>query len=324
MGGIGPAVSENEINAPIVETSCPLPPLQNTHQSIEDHQAAFAEATAASPVGEAFRTAFLRSKLRTANTHAAFDIAARDLAVQSLVDRLGPQAREMLAQPVPGGIGYGIFYTPTFKTEWGNATAVICNFVCPTLPGGNISTFLYLTATNRAALGVEALVAYDGQRRPHFEVFDWARPDHWQTSVPFTALGKYLSSLSPHGHPYPVLPVWNGTTLIGVGRYRNQVLLYDHERGGWDLIYQYNYNATDTQQKSGWVGSWGPLVEAFQPLYRQTNQIGAVEVQLVSADNTGQWGSWTRLAPVNSYVRVDSLGFRLAFLDPNHAFTVDS
>jgi hypothetical protein len=324
MIGIGPTVSENEINVPIVETGCPLPTLQNTHHGIEDHQAAFAEATLATPVGEAFRTAFLRSKLRTASTHPVLDIAAQDRAVQSLVERLGPQARGMLAQPAPGGIGYGVFYTPTFKTGWGNATAVICDFVCPTLPGGNINTFLYLTATNRAALGVEALVAYDGQRRPHFEVFDWARPDHWQTNIPSSALEKYLSGLSSHGHPYLVLPVWNSATLVDADRYRNQVLLYDQVRGGWDLIYQYDYGATDSQQKSGWVGSWGPLVEAFQPRYMRTNQLGAVDVQLVSADDTGQWGSWMRLAPLNSYIRADNLGFHLAFLDPNYAFTVDS
>ncbi len=138
------------------------------------------------------------------------------------------------------------------------------------------------------------------------------------------ALGKYLSCLSPHGHPYLVLPVWNSTTLIDADRYRNQVLLYDHARAGWDLIYRYDYSATDTQQKTGRVGSWGPLVEAFQPLYMQTNQMGAVDVQLVSADNTGLWGSWMRLAPLNSYIRVDNLGFHLAFLDPNYAFTVDS
>jgi len=138
------------------------------------------------------------------------------------------------------------------------------------------------------------------------------------------ALGKYLSCLSPHGHPYLVLPVSNSTTLIDADRYCNQVLLYDHARAGWDLIYRYDYSATDTQQKTGRVGSWGPLVETFRPLYMQTNQMGTVDVQLVSPDNTGLWGSWMRLAPLNSYIRVDNLGFHLAVLDPNCAFTVDS
>jgi hypothetical protein len=46
-------------------------------------------------------------------------------------------------------------------------------------PGGNVNTWLYLTATNRSGLGVEALVSYDGQNTPHFRVYDWARTDPW-------------------------------------------------------------------------------------------------------------------------------------------------
>ena len=307
-----------------VETSCPTPPSGSPPQAIEDHQAAFAETTAGTPVNEAFRSAFLYSKLRIAHTHPALDIAARDVAVQDLRRRLGRPAREMLARPIPGGIGYGLFYNAAFKTAWGDGTAVICNFVCPTPPGGNVNTFLYLTATNRSGLGVEALVVYDGQGTPHFAVFDWARADHWQTDVPFTSLGNYVGAMSAHGHPHQVLPVWNSTSLIDPGKYRNQVFLYNHLRGGWDLIYQYDYAATDAQQKTGWVGSWGPLVETFQPLYMRTNQMGVLGVQLVSANSTGQWGSWALLAFPNSYVRVDNVGFHLIFLDPNYAFTVNS
>jgi hypothetical protein len=38
----------------------------------------------------------------------------------------------MLARPIPGDVGYGLFYNAAFKTSWGDATAAICNFVCPT------------------------------------------------------------------------------------------------------------------------------------------------------------------------------------------------
>jgi hypothetical protein len=155
-------------------------------------------------------------------------------------------------------------------------------------------------------------------------VFDWARTDHWQTDIPFTSLGNYLTSMSAHGHPYPVLPVWNSTWLIGANRYRNQALLYNHVRGGWDLIYQYDYAGTDAQQKTGFVGSWAPIVETFQPLYVHTNQMGALVTQLISADNSGHWGSWALLAASNSSVRTDNVGFHLVFLDPNYAFTVNS
>jgi hypothetical protein len=292
---------------------------------MEDHQAEFAKITAKSPVDEKFRTAFLQSKFRIAYTHPGRTIAERDLAVASLLDRLGPQAGEMLTQPIPGGVGYGFFYTSAFKTAWGHGTSFSCDFVCPSPPGGNVNTWLYLTSTNRSGLGIEAFVAYNGQGTPQFRVFDWARypAAPWQTDVPFTSLGNYLTTMSAHGHPYPVLPVWNSTWLIAANKYRNQALLYNHARGGWDLIYQYDY-AADTQQKSGWVGSWAPIVETFQPLYSHTNPMGALGAQLIAADSNGHWGNWAPLAASNSSVRTDNVGFHLVFLDPNYSIVVNS
>jgi hypothetical protein len=280
--------------------------------------------TARTPVDKEFRKAFLQSKLRVAQTHPQFDNAARDRAVADLVNRLGPEAAELATQPRPGGVGEGFFYTPDFKTNWGLGTSFACEFVCPVPPGGNVDTWLYLTATNRSGLGVEAFVSYDGQDTPHFRVFDWAQSDPWQTDVPLTALDNYLTTIYAHGNLYQVLPVWNGTWAIGAGTYRNQALLYNNIRAGWDLVYQYDYAATDQQQKTGWIGSWAPIVETFQPLYTNTNQMGALGTQLISSDDSGLWGSWAQLSASNSYVRTDEVGFQLVFLDPNYAFVVDS
>jgi hypothetical protein len=313
----------------------PLPPTNRPHKATEDVQAHFAAMTAKTPVDSAFRTAFLLSKLQVAHTTPTMDIASRDRVVKSLMDQLGPDAQhafkgltaagaEKPTQPVPGGVGYGVFYTTAFKTAWGHGTSLAFDIVCPTPPGGNVNTFLYLTATNRSGLGVEAFISYNGQNDTHFRVFDWARTDHWQTDIPLSGLANYLKTESAHGHPYQVLPVWNSTWLLQGSTYRNQVLLYNHVRGGWDLVYQYDYTGTDTQQKTGWVGSWAPIVETFQTLYSHTNQMGALATQLISSDNAGKWGSWALLGAANSTIRTDNVGFHLVFLDPNYAFTVSS
>ena len=94
--------------------------------------------------------------------------------------------------------------------------------------------------------------------------------------------------------------------------------------GGWDLVYQYDYAATDAQQKTGWVGSWAPIVETFQSLYVQTNPMGALDAQLISSDSNGVWGTWELLPSSDSYLRTDNVGFNLVFLDPNYAFIVSS
>jgi hypothetical protein len=257
----------------------PSPPLNRPHKDTEDRQAAFAAISAKTPVDREFRAAFARSKLHIAYTHPGMDRAARDRAVASLVDRLGQDAAKTITQPSPGGVGEGFFYTPAFNTGWGLGTSFGCDFVCPVPPGGNVNTWLlYLTATNRSGLSVEAFVSYDGQDIPHFRVYDWARTDPWQTDVPFTSLDNYITTMSAHGNSYPVLPVWNGTWAISPGTYRNQALLYNNVRAGWDLVYQYDYAATDSQQKTGWAGSWAPMVETFQsPMPTRT-----------------QWGRWAR------------------------------
>jgi hypothetical protein len=302
----------------------PAAPAGRPHKTITDVRTRFTNISTKSPVDAAFRDAFVRHKLLLAHTHPHFDLQTRDLAVKSIAQTLGSGASKLLGQPTPGGVGYGAFYTSGFKTAWGHGTSMAFDIVCPTPPGGNVNTWLYLTATNRSGLGVEAFVAYNGQGSVAFEVFDWARSDHWQTNVPFSQLGNYLTTDSVHGAAYQVLPIWNSTWMINETTWRNQALLYNHVRGGWDLIYQYDYQATDAQQKTGWVGSWGPIVETFQTSYSGTRQMGALRTQLISANSAGAWGSWALLSASNSTIRADNVGFHLVFLDPNYAFTVNS
>ncbi|WP_317205075.1 hypothetical protein [Janthinobacterium sp.] len=302
----------------------PQPPSNRPHAGYDDVRAAFDAISAKAPVDQAFRDAFIQSKIRIAHTHPELDLTASQAAVQQTIKSLGPEAHDARSQPTPGGVGYGVFYTAAFKNNWGTGTSMAFDPVCPQPPGGNVNTFLYLTATNRAGLGVEAFVSYNGQNDSHFRVFDWSRNDHWQTDIPFAQLGKYLAHGSAHGHPYQVLPIWNSTWRINATTYRNQALLYNHVRGGWDLVYQHDYTASDAQQKNSWIGSWAPIVETFQSSYNHTQPMGALATQLISANNNGQWGSWGLLAASNSTIRTDNVGFHREFLDPDYAFVVVS
>lgn len=96
----------------------PSSPPNRPHTNTEDHRAAFAAISARTPVDEEFRIGFVRNKLLIARTHhPKFDIAVRNQAVASLIDRLGKEAAESLTEPRPGGVGEGFFYTPDFKTN---------------------------------------------------------------------------------------------------------------------------------------------------------------------------------------------------------------
>jgi hypothetical protein len=308
----------------------PPPPTNRPHQAAEDVEAHFATTTAKMTVDSALKAAFIRSKLRVAYTHLNMDIASRDRAVKSLIDQLGADAHHAFSQMTAGETkattgAFGAFYTDAFKSAWGHGTSLAYDIVCPTRAGGNVDDFLYLTATNRSALGVEAFVSYYKQNDLHFQVFDWSRPkdEHWQTNKSFSQLADYLKTESAHGRSYQVLPVTNSTFRLQGSTYRNQVMLYNRVRGGWDIVYHHDYTATDAQQKAVWVGSWGPIVETCQSRYNHTNKMGALTIQLNAADNHDKWGGWALLGATNARIRTDPVGFHLD-LDPNYAFTVSS
>jgi hypothetical protein len=164
----------------------------------------------------------------------------------------------------------------------------------------------------------------NGQTQTFFRVYDWARATPWQTNVPFASIADYLRTESAHGHRYQVLPLLNTTVQSGTNSWYNQVWLWHQPADRWDLIYQYDYSAVPAEQQSGWVGSWGPIVETFQNTYQGTNPLGALSTQLLSRDGHGQWGSWHFLNPADSYVRTDNKGFQWLFLDPNFSWAVNS
>jgi hypothetical protein len=77
-------------------------------------------------------------------------------------------------------------------------------------------------------------------------------------------------------------------------------------------------------QRAGWVGSWAPIVETFQPLYSNTNPLGALGTRLRAADVYGEWSGWADLDATMSTLRTDQVGFQQKFLDPNYDWVVTS
>jgi hypothetical protein len=307
--------------------------------AIADRQSQFARLTRSARVERDSERVFLASKLEMLRTHPGLSDAerveaetlmARTLKLDSretLRRRVAPAAGARAAKktpPVPGGVGYGMFYTSAFRTSFSRGTSFYYEIVCPHQPGGNVTTWLYLTAMNRAQRGVEAFVSYQGQNDTRFKVFDWARSDHWQINIPFANLGDYLRSTVAHGWGFQVLLVWNSAYEIGANRWRNEVLLQNRALNRWDLVYRFDYSSTTTEQTSGFTGTWGPIVETFQSSYQNTRWLGFLNTMLISRNAQGQWGSWGLLTAAQSTIRNDGQGFSPLFLDPNYSFVVQS
>jgi hypothetical protein len=291
-----------------------------------DHRDRFAGSVARRPLDPAFATAFLHSKMHIARTHPAGRIEARTEALFDFAKRLGSVPASHIHQPVPGGVGYGSFYAPDYRAAFATGTDIIWSALAPAVAGGNVSNYLYATATNRSSSGVEALISYDGNGQLSFQVYDWARAaaDRWQVNTPYAELNRYLAAQTYQGQTYPVLPIWNSTTRTAPGAWRNSVYLFDAAANVWALVYQFDYPTPDAAQRAGWVGSWAPIVETFQTIYAGTNPLGALGTQLRGADADGAWSDWAYLNAEMSTLRTDNVGFQQNVLDPNYDWIVTS
>lgn len=220
--------------------------------------------------------------------------------------------------PLPGGVGFGVFYRPAYKSAFDTGTAAEYTILCPT-HAGEIQGWLYLTAMNRASLAPEALVAYHGQEELAFRVFDWARADRWQAPLTHAGLQPYLHGCVLKGEMYQALRVLAVTYRSGDDVWTNEVYLENATAGRMGLIYNRDYVATTTDQHVGWEGSWGPIIETFQDQYSRTEPMGFADFS-VATRRGPDWEPWSRLSPAETYVAQDDTGFRMIYLDPNHTF----
>ena len=181
----------------------------------------------------------MMSKLHMLRTHP-LSLPEREAAVRRFGATLSAPAAAAPIRPIPGGVGYGVFFNAPFKTNFARGTAISWEIICPMPPGGNVTDWLYLTSTNRSALGVEAFIAYHGQNDTSFNVFDWARPEgqRWQTHVLFADLANYLTTDSANGLTLSVLPLINTTMEDTPGQWVNDVRLWNRATTQWDIVYR--------------------------------------------------------------------------------------
>jgi hypothetical protein len=288
-----------------------------------DARDAFSAQTAATPLPQGAESAFIANKLQILRSHPVPPPERRRL-VQGFLDSLYLKTPLIESRPVPGGVGYGMFYTPTFKTAFQSGTGLAWGIVCPTPPGGNVSDWLYLTGMNRASMGTEAFVAYHGQNDMTFNVFDWSRSPQWQIHRPMATMADYLGTVATNENQFPAIQVVNLTYQNGATSWVNEVRLLNHATGNLDVAYQYVYTATLQQQTSQGVGSWAAIVETFQPAYTGTSPMGCFDAKINSMDPNGEWGQWSLLDPSQVFLRVDNKGFHQLFIDPDYSWAVIS
>jgi len=137
----------------------PVPVLGRREPPVEvrDQREAFGTISSNSDRDEIAERAFMLSKAHLIKTDPTLDGAGRHSALAELAESLGTafvEALELAAAPVravetleprvapvPGGAGYGFFYTVPFKSAFAQGTSLFFELICPDLPGGECQRF---------------------------------------------------------------------------------------------------------------------------------------------------------------------------------------
>jgi len=221
--------------------------------------------------------------------------------------------------PVPGGVGYGVYFKKPYYQDFTNFACIDFGILVPDTVGGNSDNFLYLTATNGTAKGVEALVSFVAQDAPEFKIYDWAKgePERWSYSVPLSGIPQNLSAIVVNGLEHRCCRVLNRTERLGGDLWENKVCLFNYSQAQWDLVYSFQYTSTLAAQKNDFNGSWGPIVETFSSHpFTDINPMGFFNIMLYNDANQ------PKLTPQNSVIHDDSDGIDVVFLEPNTTFYV--
>jgi len=301
---------------------------------VRDARAEFAQGSGKSRQEERAEVqAFLASKKRLILAHPQMTAQEKQTAIAEIDARSAAPAvaeaeeeEDPADPPPPGGVGFGFYYDPSYKIAWETGSALEVSIVCPTVAGGNVNDWLYLTSTNRTGKGVEALISYFAQDELSFKVYDWAQPDadRWQVDRPYSQLLDYLGLLEIDGKPYQTLHELNSTHQTGTFSWSNEVSLFNPISQQLDLVYSYDYSATIWEQKSGSAGFWAPIVETFQDRYSGTRPLGFASTNLAPRLAESGWGAWEALSPSTAHLQKDFESFRIVYLNPNDTWIVTS
>ena len=235
--------------------------------------------------------------------------------IKKLVKRQKAPKEDYKDPPPPGGVGFGVFYK-SGELSFIRSAKLHHHIICPQTVGGDNTDYLYLTATNRTAKGVEAFVLYFAQEAARFRVYDWARPDgeRFQVVIENAQLQPYLGTLS--GRPY--IGVINSTDLLQGTTWRNSVLLFNNNTNNYDEIYRFDYTlGSNAEQHDSFFGSWAPIVETFQASYGpELNPMGCFYTYIFLDDAVNT------LYDSNTTLRNDNVGIEAFNLQHNHSYLV--
>src|ERR1700690_3426371 len=99
--------SDKSVTVPSLGTEFPKGDARETFDTI----------TARTPLPDGAESAFVASRLQLLRTHPVA-LGTRRHMVESYLDSVRSRVPVIETRPTPGGVGYGMFYTPEFKAAF--------------------------------------------------------------------------------------------------------------------------------------------------------------------------------------------------------------
>jgi hypothetical protein len=241
----------------------------------------------------------------------------RRMTLNQEMDATASIMRSSPAVPAPGGIGAGVYFrrdTMGFR----NSTAIYWRVVAPQFLGGTSTSLVYITASNQASHGPEALVSYRRNGEAVFRVWDWSSaPDanrsRFVVAIPFSQWGPYSATVQIDGGAHTTLYIANQTRRIRDTSWINEVFLFNETTQTFDTVWTHNFTWDPDSDPATKFFGWGPIIEPFAPFnFGTTARVGFADASLVTD------GVSRSLTPTNSTIVQRRLGFEVAHLQPNH------
>lgn len=196
------------------------------------------------------------------------------------------------AVPPPGGLGAGVTFRDG-KLLFRDSTAACYSLLAPPDIGDQpAATTLYMTSSDRACRGCEALLSYFQEENFEtvFRIWDWSTPDQGERgrfilALTYDELAEYLiprQLQTPTGLlEVKALYVVSATTHVNGTTWRNDVYLQNHVQGVRDRVWTNTFEwPTVASDPLFW---WGPIFEVFPDNadYGTTNPLGFLDATII-------------------------------------------
>jgi len=178
-----------------------------------------------------------------------------------------------LSVPPPGGLGAGVSFGQSLQHFREETGVYFYNVAPPSIGPQPNAQLIYMTSSNSASKGCEALLSFfaDQQFDCAFRIWDWAHPDvpgggKFVKNYSYAEISEYLLPYRfplESGEELDTVCVYiaNLTRQLPSGSYQNEVYLHNHFTGTRDLMWSFQFEwPTKSTDQAFW---WGPIFETF-------------------------------------------------------------